>query len=178
MNDFIVPSVLENDFVQLLPLCDKDFENLYQVASDPKIWENHPNRNRYQELVFKNFFLGALESGSAFKIMDKINNNWIGSTRFYNFNKSDKSIWIGYTFYAVDCWGNGFNTMVKKMMLDYAFQYVDKVLFHVGSENFRSQAAMKKLGAEEIRTVEIAYFGELPKMNIEYVIEKSKWLNC
>jgi hypothetical protein len=37
---------------------------------------------------------------------------------------------------------------------------------------------MKKLGAEEIRTVEIAYFGELPKMNIEYVIEKSKWLNC
>jgi len=39
--------VLENDLVKLAPLQESDFEALYRVASDPLVWEQHPNKNRY-----------------------------------------------------------------------------------------------------------------------------------
>ena len=48
--------LLENEIVQLIPLRASDFEALYQVAADPLIWEQHPNKNRYQRTVFQNFF--------------------------------------------------------------------------------------------------------------------------
>lgn len=43
MNFSIQPN-LENDYVQILPLEINDFEGLYQVAKDKKIWEQHPYR--------------------------------------------------------------------------------------------------------------------------------------
>ena len=36
---------LENDLAKLIPLQENDFENLYQVAADSKIWEQHPNKD-------------------------------------------------------------------------------------------------------------------------------------
>ena len=62
------------------------------------------------------------------------------------------------------------------MMLDYIFQYVDLVKFHVGKENFRSRKAMEKLGATKIKEEEIAYFGEPEKTNFAYEIKKKNWL--
>jgi RimJ/RimL family protein N-acetyltransferase len=35
---------------------------------------------------------------------------------------------------------------MKRLMLDYAFQFVDHVIFLVGTDNIRSQKAMKKIG--------------------------------
>lgn len=35
-------SILENEKAILYPLQEKDFDDLYSVASDPKIWEQHP----------------------------------------------------------------------------------------------------------------------------------------
>lgn len=65
--------------------------------------------------------------------------------------------------------------MVKKMMLEYIFQYVDRVLFHVGSENYRSQAAMRKLGATVVREIEVAYYGEPTRRNVEFEITRSNY---
>ena len=47
---------LENENIILLPLQEDDFEALYAVACDPKIWEQHPNKNRWQRNVFQNYF--------------------------------------------------------------------------------------------------------------------------
>ena len=96
-----IQTILENDFVQLIPLEESDFEYLYSVASDPEIWEQHPNKDRYQREVFEKFFQGAIESIGAFKIMDKSSNEVAGSTRFYDYNPKENSIFIGYTFYVI-----------------------------------------------------------------------------
>jgi len=56
------PSDLQNNLVQLIPLDESHFEELYAVASDPLIWEQHPNPDRYQRTVFSNYFNGAIES--------------------------------------------------------------------------------------------------------------------
>ena len=47
---------------------------------------------------------------------------------------------------------------------------------HIGAENVRSQIAICRLGAKKVGEQEIAYFGESPKLNYIYSIEKEDWL--
>jgi N-acetyltransferase len=169
--------VLENQTIQLCPLGEKDFDLLYAVAADPAIWQQHPNKDRWKKEVFQNFFEGAIQSGGAFRVIDKITGATIGSTRFYDYNPGDSSIFIGYTFYATAYWGGGVNPAVKVMMLNYIFQFVDKVYFHIGAENVRSQIAIGRLGAVKVGEQTVTYFGELPKLNFVYEIEKANWQN-
>lgn len=173
--DINVQSILENEKVILYPLQEKDFEVLYAVASDPKIWEQHPNKDRWKKEVFKTFFDGAMQSKGAFKIVEKATGNTIGSTRIYDYNEQENSIFIGYTFYAVQYWGKGINHAVKTIMLDYIFQSVSKVHFHIGANNIRSQVAIGRIGAEKVAEQEVTYFGEAPRLNFVYEISKEKW---
>lgn len=175
--NFDVQPILENEIAKLIPLKESDFEVLYKVASDPKVWEQHPNKNRYERDTFQNFFQGAIESKGAFLIWDKRTNQIAGSTRFYDFDQAENSILIGYTFYGTDFWGTGINPSVKKMMMDYIFQFVDIIRFHVGAENFRSRTAMTGLGAELIEEKDVAYFGEPTRRNAVYEMKKSDWEN-
>lgn len=62
-------------------------------------------------------------------------------------------------------------------MLDYIFQLVSKVEFHVGAQNIRSQIAMERLGAKKIAEREVAYFGESNRLNFVYEIDKVDWYN-
>ena len=169
----IQPSHLQDELVQLIPLQENDFESLFQAASDPLIWEQHPNKNRYKREVFQIFFEGALASKGAFKICDAKTNEVIGSTRFYDYDENDKSVLIGYTFVARKFWGRGYNTAMKKLMLDYAFQYLDKVYFHIGAQNIRSQKAIERIGALKVDEMQVEYYGEDSKLNFIYLISRN-----
>ncbi|MBP9186298.1 MAG: GNAT family N-acetyltransferase [Bacteroidia bacterium] len=171
-----IQPIFENEFVLLKPLLATDFELLYQVASNPQIWEQHPNKLRWQKEVFASYFEGAIKSNGAFKIIDKATGNIIGSTRFYDYKPEDNSILIGYTFYSIQYWGTGFNLMVKSMMLNHIFNYVDTVYFHIGANNIRSQLAIVKLNAIKHAEQEVTYFGEQPVLNFVYKIAKQDWL--
>ena len=111
--NFSIQPILENEKYQLIPLQKGDFELLYEVASNPEVWEQHPNKDRYKREVFKNFFQGAIESEGAFKIVEKATRNILGSTRYYDFDESKNSIFIGYTFYGTSSWGKGINPQIK-----------------------------------------------------------------
>lgn len=166
------PTHLQNDLVQLIPLLESHFEELYAVASDPLIWEQHPNPDRYQRPVFSNYFTGAIESKGAFLIRDLTSGAAIGSSRFYDYEPDHRRIKIGYTFFARSCWGKPFNQQVKRLMLEHAFTFVDAVIFHVGASNIRSQKAMEKLGAVKMGEEEVAYFGEASRWNFVFEIRK------
>lgn len=168
--------ILENAHIILCPITENDFEELYEVASDPLIWEQHPNKDRWKKEVFRFFFEGAIKSGGAFKILDKNTSQLIGSTRFYDFNEIDNSILIGYTFLSRKYWGKGINQMAKRMMLEYIFEFVIKVQFHIGADNLRSQIAIQRTGGKKIAEVEIEYYGEASKLNYVYVIHRVDWL--
>lgn len=173
--NFDIQPILENDKVILYPLKEDDFEALYAVASDPKIWEQHPNKDRWKREVFLTYFDGAIQSRGAFKIIDKATGKIAGSTRLYDFNEQDNSILIGYTFYATEYWGKGINRSVKILMLDYIFQYVSEVYFHVGAGNVRSQIAITRVGATKVGEQDVAYFGEPDRLNFVYRITKEEW---
>lgn len=175
IEDFELQPVLENDIIRIDPLKEDDFEKLYAVASDPMIWEQHPNKDRYLREVFETFFKGAIESKGAFVVIDKRTGSPIGSTRYYGYDKDYSSVSIGYTFLARDHWGTTYNRALKTLMLDHAFKFVSKVYFHIGAVNIRSQKAILKLGAEKIDEVEMEYYGEEKKLNYVYQIGDEQW---
>ena len=138
---------LRGDLVALRPLRPDDWDALFAVASDPLIWEQHPESDRYKEDVFRRYFQGAIDSGGAFVILDATDGRVIGSSRYAGYDESAREIEIGWTFLARSHWGGTYNRELKDLMLRHAFQFVDRVLFVVGPQNLRSQKALEKIGA-------------------------------
>lgn len=169
------PDYLQNDTVVLKPIEEYDFEALFSVASNPEIWEQHPEPDRYKREVFQIYFNSAIKSRSAFLILEKKSGKIIGSTRYYEFNLMSSSIAIGYTFLAKEYWGGKFNKAVKQLMLDYAFQQVNKIFFHIGANNIRSQTAIQRLGAKKVREYTKQNKG-ITENHIEYLLEKKEWI--
>lgn len=138
---------LVGDVLELRPLRPDDWENLFAVASDPMIWEQHPARDRYKEEVFKQFFQEALDSRGALVVIDRKTQKIIGSSRYFGYEPDKGEIEIGWTFLARSYWGGEYNQQMKRLMLDHAFQFVTSVIFVVGTENLRSRKALEKIGA-------------------------------
>lgn len=168
---------LRNDSVSLSPLGTMDFERLYAVACDPRIWEQHPTPTRYQRPVFENYFAGAVASGGALLIHRADDDALIGCTRFYDLDLIERVVKIGYTFFSCASWGQGYNPACKQLMLDHAFGFVDRVQFEVGACNQRSRIAMTRLGARELGTTDVAYHGEASHPNVVFEISKADWPN-
>jgi RimJ/RimL family protein N-acetyltransferase len=172
---FELQPTLANDLVRVAPLQAGDFEALYAVAADPLLWEQHPSRNRYQRPVFENYFRGALESGGALLVYDTASNQLIGSSRYYDYDAAASTIAIGYTFIARDHWGGRYNPALKSLMLEHAFRFVARVVFHVGEHNTRSRTAMERLGGQLTGSAAVAYYGEASTANVIYEIRRDHW---
>jgi RimJ/RimL family protein N-acetyltransferase len=147
---FALQPTLAGKLLKLRPLKPEDFQELYAVASDPLIWEQHPNSNRYQEEVFKEFFREALESGGALIAIDAKDGRVIGSSRFHGYNEEKSEIEIGWSFLARSRWGGEYNGEMKRLMLQHAFQFVNNVIFIIGTRNLRSQKAIEKIGGVRV----------------------------
>jgi RimJ/RimL family protein N-acetyltransferase len=143
---FDLQPCLTGDLLELRPLRAEDFGDLYAVAADPLIWEQHPNRDRYQEEVFKVFFREALESRGALIATDRRDGRVIGSSRFHGYDEEKSEVEIGWTFLSRSHWGGVHNREMKHLMLRHAFRFVTSVVFLVGPRNFRSQRAVEKIG--------------------------------
>ena len=141
---------LMGDLIEVRPLAPDDWEGLFAVASDPLIWEQHPAWDRYREDVFREFFREALETGSAFVVIDRKTGQMIGSSRYFGFDRSESVVEIGWTFLARAYWGGNYNGELKRLMLDHAFRFVERVVFVIGVTNFRSQKALEKIGGVRV----------------------------
>jgi N-acetyltransferase len=162
---------LQAALIELRPLRSDDYLDLLKAASDPLIWELHPQPDRYKPEVFKSFFAEALDSRGALAILDRKTSEIIGTSRFYQYSPTDSSLVIGYTFLARRYWGGTYNRELKKLMVNYALGFVKTTFFHVGLGNTRSQKAMLKIGAIETGIQEIPVSYAPPKKSYVYKIE-------
>ena len=144
---FELQPILKGELLELRPLQAEDYDCLFAVASDPLIWQQHPNNNRYKEEVFKVFFREALESGGALVAIDSKTGQVIGSSRFRGYDPEKREVEIGWTFLARSHWGGVFNGEMKRLMLQHAFKFVSRVVFLIGEQNLRSRRAVEKIGA-------------------------------
>lgn len=171
---FDLQPYLKGELIGLRPLRPEDWNDLFAVASDRFIWEQHPESDRYTEKFFKVFFKEALESGGAFVVIDKTSQEIIGSTRFHGYDPEKSEIEIGWTFLARKYWGGRYNREMKQLMLTHAFKFVENVVFHVGENNIRSQKATERIGGIKSGTVTKTYGNRPASLNIKYVIKKSQ----
>ena len=143
---------LKGELVELRPLRAEDFDDLYAVAADPLIWEQHPANDRFKKEVFEVFFLEAMESGGALLVIDVTTGNIIGSSRYHGYDEEKSEIEIGWTFLARSHWGGVYNRELKRLMLKHASSFADNVILIVGIHNNRSQRAVQKIGGIRIGT--------------------------
>jgi N-acetyltransferase len=141
---------LVGDIVELRALRESDFDDLYAVASDPLIWEQHPVPDRYRKESFREFFSEHLASGGALVAVDRRTSQIVGTSRFHGYDARRSEVEIGWTFLARSHWGGAYNAEMKALMLEHAFRFVDSVVFLIHPENIRSQRAVEKIGAVRV----------------------------
>ena len=170
--DFGFQPTLTGPQVIVRPITFSDWEGMFKAASNPEVWALHPIHDRYTEPAFRNFFNGAVASGSAFAIVNRESGAIIGSSRYHGLDSSASEIEIGWTFLACEYWGGSYNSEIKSLMLEHAFKFVDTVVFWIGETNYRSQKAMEKIGGvrrEGLQLRELS--GEFP--HIVYEIKRA-----
>jgi hypothetical protein len=145
-----------------------DFQALFEAASDPLIWEMHPDRLRYTKEGFSVFFEKALsDQCQPLLLLDERNEKVIGSSRYYEFDDFSQSVFIGFTFLTREYWGGVWNSRLKLAMLSHAFRFCDTVFFEAGINNQRSVSALEKLGALRVQ-------GRSPEKAL-FAIDRVSW---
>lgn len=139
---------LETARLTIRPLREADHEPLYDVASDPMVWEQHPMHDRWRREVFDGFFDASLASGGGLAVMRKSDERIVGHSRYGRYDAEEGgAIEIGWTFLSCECWGRGLNHELKRAMLDHALAHVARVDFRVSETNYRSRQALEAIGA-------------------------------
>jgi RimJ/RimL family protein N-acetyltransferase len=170
--EFDLQPTLKGKLIEIRPLTLNDFDALFEAASDPIIWEQHPESDRYKREIFQKFFDEAINSNGAFAIIERKSGRIIGSSRYCNLNSTEREVEIGWTFLERAFWGGSYNRELKSLMLDHAFRFVDRVLFVVGENNVRSQKALGKIGARFLRRAELPAPDGTMRPNLIFVIKR------
>ena len=164
---------LETERLVLRPLTEDDRERLFEVASDPMVWEQHPIHDRWRREVFDTFFDEGLASGGALAVVDKAKNRIVGSTRYDKYDPDDGGVVeIGWTFLERRCWGKGINAEMKRAVLEHAFEHVALVEFRVGDTNYRSRNALEAIGAERTDRYELGRYQGKRVVHLVYEITR------
>jgi RimJ/RimL family protein N-acetyltransferase len=170
VTEFDPQPTLVGTLVELRPLETTDFDALFAAASDPLIWEQHPEPDRYRAEVFQRYFDGAMESGGAFAIIDRSTGRIIGSSRYCDLKPVEREVEIGWTFLEREFWGGEYNGEIKLLMLDHALRFVERVVFVVGENNRRSQKALEKIGARFVDRREARAADGTVRWNVIYEV--------
>jgi len=148
------PLTLEGDKVKLVPLAPEHFAGLAKIARDKTIWEHLPLDGSDERTLIDNLKQAILKRAFGeqypFVVVDKKTGLLVGSTRLFELFPEHKKLEIGWTWYASDYWGKGYNTECKLLLLSFCFETlkVNRVQLKTRSTNQRSLAAIKKIGAK------------------------------
>jgi RimJ/RimL family protein N-acetyltransferase len=145
--------ILENERVLLRPLVQDDAVYLSAyVKEEPALWK-YALTPITTEQEFEQYMATAVEarqlkSAYPFIVFDKIQNKYVGSTRFYDIQLNNSSTQFGYTWYSESTWGTGLNEHCKFLLLQFAFETIgfERIEFRADNRNKRSIAAMQKIG--------------------------------
>jgi RimJ/RimL family protein N-acetyltransferase len=163
---------LRGERVTLRPVRADDLDAMHAAASDPAVWAQHSETNRHERAVFERFFKGAIECGGGLVIVDNATGRVIGSSRYYDWNPSDESVVIGYTYLERAHWGGATNREVKALMIAHAFRFARTVWFHVSPGNARSQRALERIGARLDRREMVPVAG-VPSERMIYRVDRA-----
>jgi N-acetyltransferase len=166
--DFESDIILENERVLLRPLVLSDGALLaHFVEEEPDLWkyslvaiDNSADLENYIQTAIE---ARGHKTAYAFIVFDKLLNEYVGCTRFYDMQLAYQTTQLGYTWYSKKCWGTKLNENCKHLLLEFAFDQMglERVEFRADNNNKRSIAAMQKIGC----TIEGVLRNHLPIPN-------------
>lgn len=146
------PTRLTGDLVDLLPLEESHFEELYLAASDQRIWEfyTHDWSDRRRFLNVYRATLAQREEGRVypFVIYHRASKRIIGSTQLMDIVHDDRRLEIGGTWMMPEYWATAVNFDCKLALLTFCFEVLEtqRVQLKTQHNNMRSRKAIEKIG--------------------------------
>jgi len=145
---------LTGSLVSLEPLSERHVDDLRAAASDPRVstWLPVPlHEPRWFDWWREDARSAwATQRDVTFATVRRSDGVAIGSTRFLELRKRDRSVEIGWTWLAPSAWGTGANVEAKLLMLARAFDEAGciRVELKTDARNERSRTAMAALPAQ------------------------------
>ncbi len=146
--------VLRGALVELVPMTHDHVEPLIEAASSGELWHLEYTSVPSPEQMAENvaFALEQRGKGVEFPFVVRLKNSGkvVGTTRYYYIEATHRNLSIGYTWYSETVHRTGVNTETKLLLLIQAFERMNciSVQWHTDHLNYRSQAAIKRLGAK------------------------------
>ncbi|MBO9619428.1 MAG: GNAT family N-acetyltransferase [Niabella sp.] len=145
--------VLSNSYVELLPMAQKHFEELYLAANDARIFDFMPYKGdspeAFRTLFDKTMALKQRGLRCPFVIFDKKSAMIAGTTSLIDFDALNRKIEVGATWLHPGYWGSRLNIACKLLLFTYCFETLRVVRLQLKTDenNQRSRKAIGKVGA-------------------------------
>lgn len=145
---------LEDQYVALKPMQTSHIEDLYRAGKDLSIWQ-WTTANYCQTLdITKRWVESCLEKShlnlqQPFVIVDKTQDEIVGSSSYLNISLDHKAIEIGFTFLNPNAQRSYVNRRCKLLLLTHAFETLklNRVALQTHEKNQRSRTAILAIGA-------------------------------
>ncbi|MEO9469622.1 GNAT family protein [Parasphingorhabdus sp.] len=148
-------TILGHGAVRLEPLAEHHIEPLRSAcAEDQQIWDIYPVNMLGDDFDKAMKAFHSIDSWVQFAVIDATAGKLVGMSNYINPDQNTKVTEIGGTYIAPSVRGSGFNDVMKKLMIDHAFDCgFTRIEFRVDTRNKRSMAAVLKLGAKHEGTL-------------------------
>jgi len=146
------PVLLKGRLIRLEPLAEGHVQQLIAIGTDPSIWTHLPfdgtDRQKLTRELGNAILNRAYGNQYPFTIIRQSDDRVIGSTRLFDIFPEHKKLEIGWTWYAPEVWGQGYNIECKLLLLGYCFDTLgaNRVQLKTRTANARSRAAIEKIG--------------------------------
>lgn len=151
---WIEPVTLVGQNVILKPLDESYHLELIEAVQDGELWKLWytfiPTPERMLAEIQRR--LDSQQNGQMlpFTVFERHSGKILGMTSFMNIDVAHRRLEIGSTWYRQSAQRSAVNTESKKLLLSHAFDVLNciAVEFRTSSFNFKSRAAIERLGAK------------------------------
>jgi RimJ/RimL family protein N-acetyltransferase len=182
MSRWIEPVTLQGTHVNLTPLAADDAPALAAAAADGDLWDlwytSVPAPGNERTYVDAALAMRENLGAMPFTVRDA-QGEVVGSTRYFNVDRTNRRLEIGHTWYAKRVQRTALNTEAKLLLLGHAFEKLDAIAveFRTHFMNHQSRAAIARLGAKQdgiLRNHQIGRDGIL-RDTVVFSIIASEW---
>ena len=149
---FVQPVTLSDRGIRMEPISLSHEAGLREAAQDGELWKlritSVPEPENTRAYIEK-----ALKTADrfAFVVIEESSGKVLGSSSYHDIVPAVRRVEIGYTWYAQSMQRTHVNSTCKLMLMTHAFEALQckTVGWRTDNFNFRSQAAIERLGARK-----------------------------
>lgn len=177
------PVILQGERIILKPLEFEHASALCDAVRDGELWKlwytRIPSPEQMTAEIQRRLDLQQLGSMLPFTVEERDSGRLLGMTTFMNIEAEHRRVEIGSTWYSQSVQRSYVNTECKNLLLSHAFDTLNciAVEFRTSSFNFKSRAAIERLGAKldgVLRSHQIVQ-NDILRDTYVYSILKSEW---